>query len=215
MVFGIRTIVARMRPTRRATSTRNLPPTGIDFERQLSLSPRAFSRKSKNLPPLYTLEQSNVQPLCNNNIDGAWWCSNCKHENTLVHRVGPHPFARLQCVKCEHIFNKDDISTQILDRLVQTGLSQVDVPAFEDHDLVPYGMICPDCGLSHRAREIKNRSLDSGFSVVSFGGVVCHCRRATSQEWYRFSIGTNWDWMRDQARCYGRALEKRLERLPS
>ena len=215
MVFGLRTLAARMRSTRRATSVPSLmPPLSIDFERQLSLSPRAFSRMSKNMPPFYSLEQSSVQRLCDNNIDGAWWCSICKHENTLVHRVGPHPFARLQCANCEHVFDKDDISTQVLDHLVQIGLSQVDVPAFEDHDLVPYGMICPGCGLSYRAKEIKNPP-DSDFAAISFGGVVCRCGRAASREWYRFSIGTNWDWMRDQAQCYGRALRKRLERVPS
>ncbi|KAF2684901.1 hypothetical protein K458DRAFT_253432, partial [Lentithecium fluviatile CBS 122367] len=154
-------------------------------------------------PHLQTLEIS-TDP-----VDGVWWCITCSHQNPLIHRIGPHPFSRLSCGRCNHVLDEGDHSTHVLGRSVMTGPFQVAVPAFSDHSLVPYGMVCPTCGLSHRAREVRRHKLGTGFAAVDFGGVVCQCGRRGKRDWYRFSIGPSHDWNGDHVQCYGRAVKQR------
>ena len=217
MVFKVSTIATLKRFSRRANSSPTPQTTTEDFDRQLKSSPRAWIRKAKSSSPLYSSEHPHLQALATSTheVDGAWWCEICNFENHLVHRVGPHPFARLQCGRCDHIFDNEYSSTQILGRYIATGPGQVGVPAFKEHDLVPYGMICPDCGLSHRAMKPTRRRLGSRKSVVDFAGVICQCGKMGSQQWYRFSIGDNHDWTGDHAQCYGRVLKQRLKRSTS
>lgn len=186
----------------------------VGLRRQLLSAPRASSLASNREFPEYNPPYRHIQSLetITNPVDGVWWCGVCRHQNDLVHIVGEHPFPHLRCGKCNHIFDDGDDSTQILGRYVMTGPRIVGVPAFKEHSPIPYGQICPTCGLTHRAKKVRKHKFGAGFSAVDFAAVTCRCGERSTPQWYRFSIGSSDDWNGDHLQCYRTTLKRRLNR---
>lgn len=184
------------------------------LRRRLLSAPRACSLESNRTFPIYEPPYRHLQSLetKTNPVDGVWWCVVCRHQNNLIHIVGEHPFPHLRCGRCNHIFDDGDDSTQILGRYVMTGPRIVGVPAIDKHSLVPYGQICPACGLTYRATKVRKHKFGAGFSAVNFAAITCHCGERSTPQWYRFSIGPNHDWNGDHLQCYRATLNRRLNR---
>lgn len=183
------------------------------LDRQLANAPRAeVSTPQEELLPVYRTDYPHAHRLVRmlSPHDGAWWCHRCRQENPLVHRRGKHPFAHLTCGRCNHVFCGTCQSTQILSRNVMNGPDEVPVPAF-DNRAIPYGMVCADCGLTHRTPRVWWHRYGPGYAVVRFSGLRCACGSRSDSRWFRFSICKPYDWHGDNAKCYGRAVRQRAE----
>jgi transcription elongation factor Elf1 len=145
-------------------------------------------------------------------VDGVWWCGGCNQEKHLVHVSGPHPFGHLQCGRCSQSINSRALTTEIIGRYVMDTGNHVPVPAFQDHVNIPFSMVCAACGLTHRAKEVKEHSVGASMALLDFSDVKCECGHANSERWYRFSIGSSADWKTNQSACYDRALKRKLAR---
>ncbi|KAK7184736.1 hypothetical protein PSPO01_09047 [Paraphaeosphaeria sporulosa] len=145
---------------------------------------------------------------------GAWWCCRCRHENEVVHRSGNRPFGRMNCGNCDRLFCGACVTTNILgqDLVDRRPYNQtaIVVPHYDDKE-VPYGVVCPKCGLSRRAEALAFAQLGVRFSAVQFDQLRCRCGNVSTSSWHRFSIGSPYDWLGDRTACYGRALMERID----
>ena len=140
--------------------------------------------------------------------DGALYCCACFKETTLVHKKGRHPFDKLKCFNCSHICCSKCYTTDILAKK-NLGGDQVSVSRSDEKE-VPYLTVCPQCGLTHRAR----RFLDGrtpGFMSLVFNNRICRCGLISSSEWLRLAIGAPNDWRADPDECYMKAVLHRAE----
>ncbi|KAF2645979.1 hypothetical protein P280DRAFT_476430 [Massarina eburnea CBS 473.64] len=111
------------------------------------------------LPPLHRTDPSDP-------IDGWFKCAECGDETSLMYRRGPYPFNPMQCMN-QSCGTSRYGNTIISDR---TEFSPVvrpypsihnpfDVPLIPEALLkanqVPYFIVCPRCGLPHRAKATK------------------------------------------------------------
>lgn len=145
---------------------------------------------------------------------GAWYCCRCRHENHVTHRTGNHPFGCMNCGSCNRIFSSGCVTTDILGQDMvdhSSRCSAIIVPHYDDPE-VPYGLVCPACGLSRRAEAETNDQLGVRFSIIQFNELLCRYGNVSDSSWYRFSIGSPYDWLGDRTACYGRALLERIRR---
>ncbi|KAF2645975.1 hypothetical protein P280DRAFT_513849 [Massarina eburnea CBS 473.64] len=184
--------------------------TREQLEARIRSRPHVQTKSPEQLT--YSPEFPNLNTVMQNDVDGAWLCYGCGHENPLVHREGEHPFGYLDCGRCGSIFSGKDEPTQVLGHHVLEGAELTPVPSFASDNPVPYGIICPRCGLSHRGQRVAGPSFDKGLIGVSFSGIRCHCGTLSHTSWYRFSVGPSHDWRGDQIRALRRATTRRLER---
>jgi hypothetical protein len=148
--------------------------------------------------------------------DGAWWCSECKHENELAHYKGDHPFERLKCGKCDHTLCKQCLSTNILKMLPAAYDNPQPVPIFASR-LIPYGVICSGpkgCGLTWRACRDKSGAirLRKKETILSFLHQCACGQELSASTSIRFFIGSNADWRTCPEECYMRIKVERSER---
>jgi hypothetical protein len=197
---------------RQLFSSKNL--TAGELEQAIRRRPRVSPGSRLPDYPYYEPEYPGLnEALASRPKDnGMWLCHHCGHENALVHWHGAHPFGYLHCGRCKTVFSERDESTQVLGRGIMESADDTLVPGFDESAPVPYGIVCPNCGLSHRGRLLAKRSSGS-YVTVSFRGIMCHCGRLYSwTHWYRFSIGPTHDWRGDQLRATKRAVTRRLEK---
>ncbi|KAF2474530.1 uncharacterized protein BDR25DRAFT_109533 [Lindgomyces ingoldianus] len=175
------------------------------LERKLQSAKQAESRDRRNTPyPTFEFSRMGTQ------VDGVWYCC-CRHENQLVHYHGDHPFKYLDCGSCGHKLCSKCFTSNILAQSVLTQSDPVPVPPFSQEE-VPYGQICGGCGLTHRAKRVKNHTFGHQLAGVKFGDIICPCGRISSEDWFRFGIGRNDDYRHDPNNCYVRSLDKRIRR---
>lgn len=111
-------------------------------------------------------------------------------QQELIHWKGSHPFKRLQCYLCDHILCRECCTTEVL-----KVLDFDQVRPMEYHEMsgvVAYGQICPNCGLSHRARILETKIYSTPTKRqqnITFSGVLCVCGRLADNTWLRFWIG--------------------------
>jgi hypothetical protein len=116
--------------------------------------------------------------------DGLWKCCN-GHEAELIHYTGRHPFKHLTCHRFKHILCGECCTTHVIkplhtNRNKATG--PISTPKSTTHSLVPFGQVCPECGLSHRAQVVGD--------ALDFDSLLCACGGMYDSTWLRFHIGS-------------------------
>ena len=89
--------------------------------------------------------------------DGVWVCC-CKHENVLQHFKGAFPFKRLACGSCSHILCSACETTAII-----APLHEHPTLTEKDRTELHFFQVCPSCGLSYRAENCSQTSMETGF----------------------------------------------------
>jgi hypothetical protein len=184
-----------------------------------NLPSRSENRVPAELPTRWEqfegMEYAHLRYAQQDGTDGAWWCSECNHENLIVHYQGSHPSGMMNCAKCGSVVSQHCHRSDIFTILDWAPGYQFTVAGSFSGE-VPYGSVCPQCGLSHRAL-LANGSEETGRQAkrlrffkrhgdkrkteahapavtnISFKA-ICECGNLNNHLWLRFHIGSNEDW---------------------
>jgi hypothetical protein len=175
---------------------------------QRSIPMRQLSRAETPTPRelFHGLEFEDLQALYQDGTDGAVYCCQCGHENRLTHWCGANPFRKMDCARCGHISCKYCQTTGIFCPLDTPQAEIVEVPCPASNNAragVPYGTLCPRCGLSHRAIQVPDVLISKpGRSLFGFRKArsnqrkvtmqvnfkaTCECGNASSPSWLAFA----------------------------
>ncbi|KAF1974056.1 hypothetical protein BU23DRAFT_638739 [Bimuria novae-zelandiae CBS 107.79] len=123
--------------------------------------------------PLPTVPDIHVQrasgsifdPVLEDEVTAKWECCNCHEENEIYLQVGDHPIGALAC-NCPHKPCSTCTTTGQVKAflpieepaMVPCGvIGDSGKPIEEPEKGIPFGIVCPACGLSWRAREFGKR----------------------------------------------------------
>jgi hypothetical protein len=150
----------------------------------------------RSYPNVRDLYSASEYPNLRTNVpedpgDRLMICS-CKRETILKLWKGPHPFKTLKCAGCDQTPNQQTFTTEILKQIGYPILRVAIVPEWRYGELieVPYGSVCPGCGLTYRAKVLGFGIDGPGTITLDFGRFRCSCGFHTFSSWVRFFIGS-------------------------